>query len=61
MTRNHSTADVPGLIVSDVNRNVSYFVQKSGFCFLQVGYPAVFASSGHNAVSNFGLQDTLFH
>ena len=35
MIRNHSTAAVPGLSVSDVNFNFTCFVHNYGFCFLQ--------------------------
>ena len=49
---------VPGLIVSDVNFNISHFVHNNRFCFLQVWCP-VFASSGHPVPLNFGLKNTL--
>ena len=37
MIRNHSTAVVPGLIVSDVNFNFSCFIHNNGFVFCKSG------------------------
>ena len=59
MIRNHSTAAVPGLTVSDVNFNFSCIVYNNGFRFLQVWCPTVFASSGHRVLLKSGLQDTV--
>ena len=44
MVRNHSTAAVLGLIVSDINFNFLCFVHSTGFCFLQVWCPSVFCN-----------------
>ena len=59
MIRHHSAADVPGLFVSDVNFSFSCFVHNDGFCFLQVGWPTVFASPSPCVPLTFGLQDAL--
>ena len=59
MIRNHCTAAVPGLIISDVNFNFSCFIHNHGLCVLHVWHPIVFASSGHVVQLKFGLQDTL--
>ena len=58
MIRNHSTAAVPGLTVSDVNFNISCLVHNR-FRFLQVWCPTDFASSGHGVLLNFGPRDSL--
>ena len=57
--RNHFTAAVSWLIVSDVNFNFSCFGHNHGFCFLQVWRPTVFASTKRCVLLKFGLQDTL--
>ena len=59
MINSHSTAAVPGLIVSDVNFNFSCFVHNHRICFLQVWCPTAFASSGHRVILNVGHPDTL--
>ena len=60
MVGNHSVAAGLGQIISDVNLNFPCSQpQIFFFFFLPIWYPIVFASSGHYALSQFGLQDTL--
>ena len=59
MIRNHSTAAVQGLIISDVNFYFSCFVHNHRSCFLPVWCPIVFASLGHHVLLKSDPQDTL--
>ena len=52
MIRNHFTAAVSGLIVSDVNFSFSCFAHNHGFGLLQVWCP-------YCVLLEFGIQDTL--
>ena len=58
MIRSLFMAAFLGLVVIDANFNFSCFVHNHGFCFLQVWCHAVFVSSGHHVLLNFGLRDT---
>ena len=59
MTRNHSTAAVPELTVSGVNFNFFLFSHNHEFYYLQTWCPTVPASSGHQIIIKFYLQDIL--
>ena len=58
MIKNYTMMASPGLIISNMNFNISCIVHKHRFCFLQVWCPTVFASSGHVS-QNCCLQDIL--